>query len=187
MTTDATNHRDALLVIDMQVGLVPGAWREVETLAVIHALIAHTRAASTPVIFIQHEDTGWPLQPFHPDLAPNADDIVIRKRASDAFYETPLDDVLRTLSVSHLVVTGMQTEYCVDATSRRATSLGYDVTLVANGHTTGDSGLLRAAQIVAHHNDVLAHLAQPDHPIRVIPGSEITFAAQPTGSVGRPR
>ncbi len=103
--------------------------------------------------------------------------MIIRKQASDAFYETPLDDVLHSLGVSHLVVTGMQTEYCVDATSRRATSLGYDVTLVADGHTTGDYELLRAAQIVAHHNYVLAHLAQPDHPIRVIPGREIMFAA----------
>ena len=65
--------------------------------------------------------------------------------------------------IRRLVLAGIQTDYCVDTTCRRAFSLGYDVTLVADGHTTWDGDAfsekaddaLRAAQIIAHHNRVL--------------------------------
>ncbi len=77
MGDPVNDHRDALLMIDMQVGLVTGAWREAETLAVIRALIAQARAVSTPVIFIQHEGRGTAIAANqragrYPGLAPNA-------------------------------------------------------------------------------------------------------------------
>jgi nicotinamidase-related amidase len=108
-------------------------------------------------------------------VAPHPDDLVLSKRASDAFYETPLHANLQSLRITHLVVTGAQTEFCVDATCRRAASLNYDVSLVADGHTTGDSELLTTAQIVAHHNHLVAPLAYPTHPISVQLAKEIRF------------
>ncbi|HTO61462.1 MAG TPA: isochorismatase family protein, partial [Bradyrhizobium sp.] len=54
-----------------------------------------------------------------------------------------------------LIITGMQTEYCVDTACRAAAALGYKVSLVEDAHTTFDSKALPAERIVAHHNATL--------------------------------
>jgi nicotinamidase-related amidase len=171
----------ALLVIDMQVGNVANAYQKDAIVARLADLVAEARAAGTPIVFVQHED-DWPtMRPggpdwqFLPDLTPAEGELVIHKRASDAFYETPLREELAARGIRRLVVTGVQTELCVDATCRRAASEGFDVTLVADGHTTEDGAALPAAQIIAHHNLALRQLAHPDHPIAVRPRAEITF------------
>src|SRR5579884_3470054 len=118
----------ALLVIDMQVGNVANAYQKDAIVARLADLIAEARAAGTPVVFVQHED-DWPtMRPggpdwqFLPDLAPAEGELVIHKRASDAFYETPLREELAARGIRRLVVAGVQTELCVDATCRRAAS-----------------------------------------------------------------
>jgi nicotinamidase-related amidase len=63
----------------------------------------------------------------------------LRKAWSDSFQGTGLNDLLRASSVTRVVLVGVQTEFCVDATARRALSLGYDVDLVADGHTTSEN------------------------------------------------
>ncbi len=70
---------------------------------------------------------------------------------------------------------GAQSNYCVDTTSRRAVSVGYDVTLVSDAHTTEDSDVLTAEQIIAHHNSTLDHFWAGEHVIRVKPADEIAF------------
>ncbi len=172
----------ALLVIDMQVGLVEGAYQQHEVVARLADLVAEARVAGTPVVFVQHEEEDYPPMrhgapewQLHPALTPVEGELVVHKRASDAFYGTALGQELAARGVRHLVVTGMQTEYCVDATCRRAIGEGFDVTLVADGHTTGDTATLSAAQIIAHHNLTLGQLSHPDHPIAVRPRAAITF------------
>lgn len=167
----------ALVVIDMQVGNVGAAYEKDAIVARLADLVAEARATGIPIVFIQHEDDwlrpGVPEWEFLTALAPANGDLIIPKRACDAFYETPLREELSARGVRHLVVTGMQTELCVDATCRRATSEGFDVTLVADGHTTEDTADLPAAQIIAHHNRALAQLAHPNHRITVRPRAEI--------------
>lgn len=169
----------ALLVIDMQGGNVGAAYQREEIEARLAGLVADARTAGTPVVFIQHEDDwlrpGVPEWEFVAALTPADGDLVVRKRACDAFYGTPLRDELAARGVRHLIVTGVQTELCIDATCRRAASEGFDVTLVADGHTTEDSPTLPAAQIIAHHNRTLGNLAHPDHPITVRPRAEIAL------------
>ena len=173
----------ALLLIDVQNGLFDEAYKE--DAAVLHNLVKllkRARDQQIPILYIQHDGgPGHPLEPgtpgwqLHPWVAPHTEDIIIRKRASDAFYESSLHDTLQSLGVTRLVVTGAQTEYCVDASCRRAASFNYDVYLVADGHTTGDNGQLTTAQIVAHHNHLLTQLAHPAHPISVLPTTDISF------------
>ena len=160
--------RAALLVIDVQRGLVNGFEEDWEgVLAVIAAQIEHARSAGAPIVFVQHcgatEDhplhVDAPGYPLHPAVRADPDDLRVRKRWSDAFAETDLYEKLRRTGATRLVVTGAQTEYCVDATVRRAASLGFDVDLVADGHTTSSYGGLARAQIIAHHNRTLASLA----------------------------
>ena len=173
--------KQALVVIDMQSGLVPGAYREKELVATINDLARRARAAEVPVVFVQHNHatygplmrgaSGWEIFDAL-DLAP--DDLRVEKEASDAFHETTLAADLLSLGVEEIVVTGLQTEYCVDTTCRAALSKGFDVVLAADAHSTGDA-LLPAADVVAHHNAVLTNLAHPRFKIRAIPAAEIEF------------
>ena len=157
----------ALVIIDVQVGIFEhGApiYRANEMLANLGALIGRAHAAGIPVIYIQNDGgQGDPLQPgqpgwqIHPAIAPTAGDLVIRKRTPDAFQGASLQFELDQRGVRHLVLGGLATEYCVDTSCRRAASLGYEVTLVQDGHGTRDSETLPASQIIAHHNQVLGH------------------------------
>jgi nicotinamidase-related amidase len=160
-------NKSAVLVVDVQAGLVAGAYSEVKVLENINKTIAKVRKDAGIIIFIQHchssyepmmkGSPGWEL---HPSLDASESDYFVEKEASDSFYETTLIDVLKINDISHVYVTGLQTEYCVDATCRSALSKNYAVTLVSDAHTTGDSHL--AAQItIDHHNNVLANLAHP--------------------------
>jgi len=176
--------RAALLVVDVQVGLVELMPAELQAavLSRIGILVEKARAARRPVIYIQHDGVkGHPLEPgtkgweIHPSVAPAAGDPVIRKRESDSFFETGLQRELQQKRVTRLIVAGGMTEYCVDTTCRRATSLGYDVTLVSDAHFTRDNGVLTAANIIAHHNFVLDGFGAGGRAIISRPTDRIVF------------
>lgn len=170
---------DALLVIDVQKALVEGAYRKDEVLNVIGAMCEKVRNRGGLVVYIQHchrsfepmkrGHSGWEL---HEALNVKEEDLVLEKEASDSFYATALDEVLRERGVERVYITGLQTEFCVDATARSALSRGYRVTLIADGHTTGDA-VLPAEKIVEHHNAVLANLAHPTNSIQVLSSAEV--------------
>lgn len=177
-----SNRVTALVIIDVQVGIIEGfhAYRGREVLEQINKLLARARASNMPIIYVQHDgEAGHPLEvgtegwQIHPDINPDEEDLIIRKRASDSFYETTLQHELEARGVKHLIVTGCMTEYCVDTTSRRAVSLGYDVTLVSDAHTTIDNKLLTAEQIIAHHNALLDGFDAGSHAISVKPAEEM--------------
>jgi nicotinamidase-related amidase len=86
-----------------------------------------------------------------------------------------LQQELEKRAIAHLIVAGGVTEYCVDTTCRRATSLGYDVTLAGDAHLTRGNQVLTAANIIAHHNFVLDAFGAGDHVVRVRPTDEIVF------------
>ena len=174
----------ALLIIDVQKGLFDSdtpVHAGEELLATINTLIARARATGTPVIYVQHngrensvlrpDRPGWII---HPVIAPAAGDPVFRKHHPDAFQDTDLQRELEARGLKRLVVAGIQSDYCVDTTCRRAYSLGFDVTLVQDGHSTWSEGDMSAAQIIAHHNRVLG-----DWFVTLKPASEITFDATP--------
>ena len=156
----------ALMIIDVQEGMfnIPEAVvHEPEAfLSRVSGLVADGRSSGVPVIYIQHLGApGHPLEPgtegsrIHHAIAPIAGERVIQKRESDAFLGTSLQADLEELGVTGLVVCGMQTEYCVDTTCRRAHGLGYKVFLAQDAHTTVAAESLTAAQIIAHHNETL--------------------------------
>jgi nicotinamidase-related amidase len=177
----------ALLVVDMQIGLVAGAYQDDMVLDRIADLMGRARRAKVPVIHVQHHHATYaPLKAgastwhLHPRVAPVEGERVIAKAASDAFHETPLLDELRRLGVTHLVVTGMQTEFCVDTTCRRAISLGLNVTLVSDAHTTTDAKF-PAEMIIRYHNSVLPRLAHPSHHVVVRSSREVSFEEREPG------
>jgi nicotinamidase-related amidase len=177
--------RAALLVVDVQRGMIEGFEEDWEAvLPVITDQIEQARGARAPVVLIQHSGSNpsHPLAPdapgwdLHPGLGAGAGDIRVGKTWSDAFAQTDLETRLQRLGVTRLVVTGAQTEFCVDATVRRAASLGYDVDLVADGHTTSANGVLSREQIIAHHNQTLAALPCVGPTIRALASDAVSWA-----------
>ncbi len=82
--------------------------------------------------------------------------------------------------MTEVVVTGFATEICVESTARQALSRGYDVVLVADGHTTSGrpaaSGRSAAPEAsVAHHNEIYRNLRFPGRRVRVLPAAEVDF------------
>jgi nicotinamidase-related amidase len=160
------NKKTALLIIDVQVAMFTYEYMKLydgeRVLENIYALLQKARAADIPVIFIQHTSYGedeykkgsttWQI---HPRVAPLEGETVIEKTVWDAFHKTNLQETLQKLEITNLVTVGMQTEYCVDTTCRRAFSMGYENTLVKDAHSTFDSRVLTAEQIIQHHNNVL--------------------------------
>jgi len=174
--------RTALIVIDVQVGIIDGlrAYRGAEVLNIIAALLSRARESATPVIYVQHDgEAGHPLEAgslgwqIHPSVAPAYAEPVVRKKASDSFFETTLKQELDQRGIDHLIVTGCATQYCVDTACRRAVSLGYDVTLVSDAHTTVDNEIFTAEQIIAHHNSLLDGFDAGVHAVAVKPAEQV--------------
>lgn len=157
--------RAALLVIDVQQGMTRGEWAVLDAdglIVRINAVIVKARAAGMPIVFVQHEDevlvpdsADWQIDDR---LDLRGQDLRVRKRGSDAFHQTVLQELLSGLQADGLVVCGLQSDFCVDSTVRRALALGFPVTLIADGHATMDNGVVSAAQIAAHHNVTLSNL-----------------------------
>jgi len=178
--------KSALLIIDVQQALCTGEWAAFDIDSVvdrINELAAKARSAGTPVFFIQHEETQGPLQfgskgwQLYERLAVNPDDIRIRKSASDSFHETELHALLQARGIGELVICGLQSEFCVDSTVRRALSLGFPVVLVSNAHSTMDNGVFSAAQITAHHNATLANIGGYARTVKATTAAEVHFGA----------
>ena len=174
--------KTALLIVDVQVGLVELMPRELQAsvLANIAALLARARSSGMKVVFIQHHGPkGHPLEvntsgwAIHPSILPREGEPVIRKQASDSFFETTLTEELDNSGVKRLIIAGGMTEYCIDTTCRRAVTLGYDVTLVGDGHLTRDTPVLTASQVVAHHNLVLDEFSAAGHTIKVKAAAQV--------------
>ena len=174
----------AVLVIDVQQGLCEGDGAAHDcpgTIARINTVTHQARAASVPVIFIQHESSvgylvhgslEWHLAS---GLVVQPEDIKIRKTTPDAFLRTELQDVLQTLDVKDLVICGMHSEFCVDTTVRKAMALGYPVVLVSDAHTSAGNAAITAQQVIAHHNATLTNISSFGPRVSAIAHNEVRF------------
>jgi nicotinamidase-related amidase len=159
----------ALLVVDVQHGMftidVP-VYRGEELIVRLQDLIARARTAGTPVVFVRHDAgpgkllaKGTPEWEIHPGLAPQAGDVIVDKNRPDSFWNTTLQEDLQARGITDLVICGIQSDVCVDTTTRRAASLGYHVTLVADAHSTWNNAVLTAQQVIDHHTQLLTRFA----------------------------
>ncbi|MGD0803401.1 MAG: cysteine hydrolase family protein [Candidatus Bathyarchaeia archaeon] len=156
----------ALLIIDVQNVFFDKdgddyAYCGDEILSRIKGLISRARNAGVPVIYVQHdEDKGLPFEPgkpgwqINPEIAPMKGELVMHKRTPDSFYGTTLQAELESRGIRKLIIAGFQTEWCIDTTVRRAYSLEYEVMVVEDGHSTCNTRILKAPQIIAHHNSI---------------------------------
>ena len=180
--------RDALVIIDVQNAILDGT-APPDRIEAVHgyfndmvtrlaALKAAAATAGIKTILVQNDGPvehrlatgtkGWKIVP---ELAPNAQDIVVHKESCDSFHQTDLLEQLTQLNASRLIIGGCMTQFCIDTTVRRAVSLGFNVALIADGHCTGDAGELRQDQIIAHHNQTLNGFSAADNSVEVLPAS----------------
>jgi nicotinamidase-related amidase len=174
----------ALLIIDVQHALCGGAYEAFEAGRVIdriNLVSRRARAAGAPVVVIQHETASGPFQYDSPGwqlaqgLETEPTDIFVRKKATDSFHNTELQAVLQSRGVTKLAICGLQSEFCVDTTTRRALALGYPVILIADGHSTMSNGVLSAAQISAHHNETLSNITSFGPRATAVAASEVAI------------
>jgi len=154
--------KSALVIIDVQMAMFmenEKPYRSEEVIVNICSLLNRAREKGVPVVFVQHDDEEMPKGSkqwqLHPALVPLDHEYHAYKQTRDSFYQTELDGILKGLSVNTLILCGLQTEFCVNATCSRAYTLGYKGYLASDGHTTLNSQVLPAEQIVKHHNNFL--------------------------------
>ena len=164
------NSKTALLTIDAQVNMFDESFqihRADEITSTLSDLIEKARAKGVPVIYLRNNGpAGEPDEPdtpgweIHPAFAPMEDETIIDKHTPDGFHETELKAKLDELETRHLIVAGMQSEMCVNATIHKAVELGYEVTLIKDGHSTFNFEDANAVDTINRINKELSEIAQ---------------------------
>jgi nicotinamidase-related amidase len=184
MTTLANRPRTALLVVDVQKGVMEGAHERDSVVANICRLVESAREAQVPVVWVQHSGEGlakgsdeWRIVP---ELAPDESEPLVEKSYGDSFEDTTLETVLSGLAVGRLVVAGAQTDQCIRSTLHGALVRGYDATLVSDAHTTEDQtawGAPPPDQVVAHTNLYWTYQTAPGRTAGTIETEDVDFGA----------
>jgi len=183
MTTLSDRPNTALLVIDVQNGVVSGSHNRDEMLANINALLDKARDEDVAVVWVQHADDddlvpdseAWQ---YVPELVRLDGEPLVHKRYGDSFEDTDLEALLADRGVGRLVVTGAQTDACVRSTLHGAFVRGYDVTLVGDAHTTEDLtsyGAPPPDQVIAHTNLYWKFQSAPGRVGGTVDTTEVTF------------
>jgi len=183
MSAYPDRNKKALLVIDVQNGVVEYAWKRDTTISKIAALVDKARESNTEVIWVQHSEDDMPIDSLSwqivPELKPASGEKIIHKLWRSSFEETELEDVLEELKIEHLVISGAQTNYCVRHTIHAAIERGLDVTLVEDAHTTMDESWngspIPAELIVAELNRACSDYDLPDSRVDVLAAERIRF------------
>ncbi|MET8786656.1 cysteine hydrolase family protein [Streptomyces sp. NPDC049097] len=185
MTTLPDRPRTALLVIDVQNGVVDGSHNRDDVIANINTLIDRARAEDVPVVWVQHSDAelvrGSESWNYVPELVRRDTEPLVHKTYLDSFEDTDLESVLAEQGVGRLVVTGAQTDACIRSTLHGALVRGYDATLVKDAHTTEDLtayGAPTPEQVIAHTNLYWQWQNAPGRRGGTVDTAEVNFSAE---------
>jgi isochorismate hydrolase len=185
MTSLEDRPNTALLVIDVQNGVVGNAYERERVVENIRSLVERARVDDVPVVWVQHSDDNLPRDSdawqYVPELVSRADEPVVHKTYADSFEETDLEAVLAERGVGRLVVTGAQTEECVRTTLHGALVRGYDATLVSDAHTTEDMRQwgfpVTPEQSIAYTNAYWSWASAPGRKGDVVAAADVAFSA----------
>src|ERR1700694_1121138 len=182
MTTLMNRPNTALLVVDVQIGVVGGAHARDAVVANVGSLVEKARREQIPVVWVQHSDEqlargsdDWRI--VH-ELTPDDAEPLVEKNYGDSFEDTTLETVLSSLGVGRLVVVGAQTDACIRSTLHGALVRGYDATLVKDAHTTEDQSAWGApppAQVIAHTHLYWTYQTAPGRKAGTVATKDVDF------------
>jgi nicotinamidase-related amidase len=182
LTTLENRPATALLVVDMQNGVIATAHARAAVVANVGVLVEKARRDGVPVIWVQHSDEQlargsleWQIVP---ELTPRDAEPLVEKHYGDSFEDTNLESVLLALRVGRLFVVGAQTDACIRSTLHGALVRGYDVTLVSDAHTTEDHttwGAPPPDKVIAHTNLYWTYQTAPRRKAGTIETKDVDF------------
>ena len=184
MTTLHNRPQTALIVIDVQNGVVDGAPKRDDVVANINELVGQARAQDVPVIWVQHNDPDglphgsaeWELVP---ELRRGDSEPLVDKTYGDSFEGTDLEARLAEREVGRLIVTGAESDACIRSTLHGAFTRGYDVTLVGDAHTTSDKtawGAPPPEAVITHTNLYWNYHSAPGRTAGTVDTAKVSFA-----------
>jgi nicotinamidase-related amidase len=185
MTTLENRPNTALLVVDVQDGVVQGTHDRDAVVANVGSLVEKARQQRVPVVWVQHSgdgqltkgSAGWRIVP---ELVPGDAEARVEKNYADSFEDTTLETVLSGLGVGRLVVVGAQTDECIRSTLHGAIVRGYDATLVSDAHTTEDQtewGAPPPDQVIAHTNLYWTYHKAPGRTAGTVETKDVDFGS----------
>jgi nicotinamidase-related amidase len=182
LTTLENRPNTALLVIDVQNGVVEGAHERDAVVANVGSLVDKARREEVPVVWVQHWSEGlakgsdnWRIVP---ELAPGDAEPLVDKNYGDSFEDTTLETVLADLGVGRLIVAGAQSDQCIRSTLHGALVRGYDTTLVSDAHTSEDQsewGAPPPDQVIAHTNLYWTYQTAPGRKAGTVETKDVDF------------
>ena len=182
MTTLENRPKTALIVIDVQNGVVGGAYDRDKVVANVAEVVDKARAAGVDVVWVQHNSDELPAGSeawqFVPELARRDTEALVQKRYPDAFEETDLEQVLAGRGNGRLYLAGAQTDECIRSTLHGAIARGYDAILVSDAHTTEDLSAYGAPtpdKVIAHTNLYWANHRAPGRTAGTVTTADIDF------------
>jgi isochorismate hydrolase len=182
MTTHADRPNTALMVIDVQNGVVGNAYERDAVVANIATLVDRAREAGVLVVWVQHSDeqleNGSDAWEYVPELVRHEPEPLVHKTFGDSFEDTDLEEVLSRAGIGRLIVAGAQTDACIRSTIHGAFARGYDVTLVGDAHTTEDQsdwGAPPPDKVIAHTNLYWRFQTAPGRTAQVRQTKDVTF------------
>ena len=183
MSTLENRPNTALLVVDVQKGVVAGNHDRDAVVANIGSLVEKARREQVPVVWVQHNDEGLARETDEwrivPELDPDEAEPLVEKSYGDSFEDTTLEAVLTNLGVGRVVVAGAQTDACIRSTLHGALVRGYDATLVSDAHTTEDQtpwGAPPPDQVIAHTNLYWKYQTAPGRTAGTVETKDVDFA-----------
>ena len=183
MTTLSHRSNSALMVIDVQKGVVADAHQRDSVVANICTLVTKAREEGVLIVWVQHSDEqlekGSDAWGYVPELVRQESEPLVHKKFGDSFEDTDLEEVLAEGQVGRLVVTGAQTDACIRSTIHGAFARGYDVTLVGDAHTTEDHSAWGAPppdKVIAHTNLYWRYQTAPGRTAGVTETKDVRFS-----------
>lgn len=174
----------ALLVIDMQVGVLDKTWDRDRIVGNASLAVRKARKSNAPVIWVQHHDEELkresPTWQLIPELEVAQGELSIHKSFNSAFEGTALLSELDRLDVSRIFLVGAATNWCIRATAYGALDRGFDVTLISDAHTTQDMELepgriVAARSVIDDLNIAMRWLTYPGRSNASVPAAEVAF------------
>ncbi|MDW7662699.1 MAG: isochorismatase family protein [Bacillota bacterium] len=171
MTKDQYEKKMALLIVDVQNGVIASAYNKDKVVENINTMISKARASKIPIIWVQHSDNElikntkeWEIDSR---LDQSSDDYYIDKGFNSSFEKTNLDELIKQLGVNKIVLTGAASNWCIRATAYASLERGYDLCLIGDAHTTesldfGDGVVIEAKDIILELNTTIQWVEYPD-------------------------